>query len=131
MRGKEKLGDAEPRDAAGAGHERLFGGYGITALGSRGRANDDEFERGALGFVLDGTCTHGVQHCRGQQLQAWKTNSSGTKEKRALWKNPLGASAIHLGRLSIGRSPFVEALVGGSRADTTGSGGSRRYKDFE
>ena len=93
----------------------LFGGYGFTRLDSGGGTMTNL--NGALG-------SFGWNFRPWLQLVADSSYSvatiSGTKN--VLYGNHWGPRLFHHGRYPLGAVPFVEALVGGSRADTTVSG---------
>jgi opacity protein-like surface antigen len=93
----------------------LFGGYEFARLDSGGGAMTNL--NGALGSF-------------GWNVRPWLqlvadssynlTTISGTKN--VLYGNHWGPRLFHYGRYPLGAVPFVEALFGGSRADTTVSG---------
>jgi hypothetical protein len=91
----------------------LFGGYGFTRLDNGGMTNLN----GALG-------SFGWNFKPWLQLVADSSYNfvtiSGTKN--VLYGNHWGPRVFFHGRYPWGAVPFVEALVGGSRADTTVSG---------
>src|SRR5882724_3560442 len=95
----------------------LFGGYAFTRLDGGGGT---------------GTNLNGAMGSFGWNLKPWLqivadtsysvVTISGTKN--ILYGNHFGARYFHRGRNRWGATPFVEALVGGSRADTTVTGSS-------
>ncbi len=95
----------------------LFGGYAFTRLDGGGGT---------------GTNLNGAMGSFGWNLKPWLqivadtsysvVTISGTKN--ILYGNHFGARYFHRGRNRWGLTPFAEALVGGSRADTKVSGSS-------
>ena len=95
----------------------LFGGYAFARLDGGGGT---------------GTNVNGAMGSFGWNIKPWlqivadtsynTVTVSGTKN--ILYGNHFGARYFHRGRNRWGLTPFVEALVGGSRADTKVSGSS-------
>jgi len=93
----------------------LFGGYGYARLNN------------GAGYV---TNSNGVLGSFGWNIKPWlqviadssynRVTVSGTKN--VLYGNHWGVRYFHRLRHSWGAAPFVEGLIGGSRADTTVSG---------
>lgn len=93
----------------------LFGGYNFSRLDSGG---------GVMTNLNGGLGSFGWNVRPWLQLVADSsynvTTISGTKN--VLYGNHWGPRLFHYGRYPLGAVPFVEALFGGSRADTTVSG---------
>jgi len=95
----------------------LFGGYAFARLDGGGGTGTNV--NGAMGSV-------------GWNIKPWLQIAADTSyntitisgTKNILYGNHFGARYFHRGRNRWGLTPFVEALVGGSRADTKVSGSS-------
>ena len=95
----------------------LFGGYAFARLDSGGGT---------------GTNVNGAMASFGWNIKPWLQIAADTSyntitisgTKNILYGNHFGARYFHRGRNRWGLTPFAEALVGGSRADTKVSGSS-------
>jgi hypothetical protein len=95
----------------------LFGGYAFARLDGGGGT---------------GTNVNGAMGSFGWNIKPWLQIAADTSyntitisgTKNILYGNHFGARYFHRGRNRWGLTPFAEALVGGSRADTKVSGSS-------
>jgi len=92
----------------------LFGGYAFARLGSGGTGTN---LNGALGSIA-WNAKPWLQIVADSSYSVVTTNGI----KNVLYGNHYGPRLFRRGRNRWGATPFVEALVGGSRADTTTSG---------
>jgi hypothetical protein len=100
----------------------FFGGYAFARLGAGGSASNLNGAVGSLGW----NAKPWLQIVADSSYSV--VTASGTKN--VLYGNHYGPRFFRRGHNRWGATPFVEALVGGSRLDTTVSGtGGYQYSD--